>query len=114
MYLPNQVPSLVDTWKNVPDQFEALALTVEKKMKQWAAPRTAELQQYFTGAVHEWRNRAGQVVELGISQADGTTIGPFLPTGLARDWSYYSHSVLSKEEALQDIAQSEVQKHVWV
>lgn len=89
-------------------------MTFENKLKQWATRETAELQQFSTDAVRKWSNGAVQDVELGMTQPGGTICAPFPPIGLSRDCPYYTSSVLSEEEALQDIARSEVQKPAWV
>lgn len=41
-------------------------------------------------------------------------LAPFPFMGLARDWSFYTPYLLSKEEALQDISRYEVQEPAWV
>lgn len=95
----------------VPDQYQALALTVEKNLKQLGAKEAAEFQQCSTAAaVCERINPTDQVKELGVTCPDGKLIALFPCTGLGRDCSYCTQSVLSKEDAEQGTARSETQK----
>lgn len=100
--------------KKDPDRLQALPLPDGKKLKLCTARETAELQQFFTGPVSEWTNRADQDVKMGMKRPGGTMVEPCPPTELARDCLYWNPPFLSEEKAVQDTARFKVQKPTLV
>lgn len=104
------VKFLVALPKNILDK----PLTVEQNLKHLAARETAEIQQSSAEAVHELTGRQDQYVKLGKTVPCCTMLEPSLPTGAARYCLDYTPSIPSEDNALQDIARSEVEKPAWV
>lgn len=83
LYLPNQAPNFQRcVLENAREQFRALHLTVEKKVKQWAAGNTAELQRLCTEPVREWSNPGDQEIKLKTTRPDGTQVALVLSQDL--------------------------------
>lgn len=78
------------------DQFQALGLTVENKLKQSDARERAVPQVFTIDTVCEWTSRADQEVRLGMTRPDGPMSTPSPTTRLARDCSHYIAHALSK------------------
>lgn len=114
LYLHNHALRLLDLYAKGSRPTPALWSVLWKNLKQWAAQEAVELQQFCIEAVREWTIPAKQHVEVGTTRLDGTMFTPVPCTRLARDCSYHNLPVISEEEALKDIAQSEVHRSALV
>lgn len=84
LYLPNNAPSFASYLnQRVPGRFQAIPLTVEKKLEPSATRLAAELQQLWTEAVFEWTNPADQDGLLRLARHGGKVFARSPPTRLA-------------------------------
>lgn len=100
--------------ETVIDRFQALALTLESKLKLWTAQDSAPLQHFSFGVVRE-KNPIIQIKAL--SWESHSPMAHCFQDLLPRYMQATARTgpiCLSKEEALQDNAQLRVRKFAWV